>query len=290
MHYLDKSPKGNPVSCLHFESTHELLTTEPESGRYRKLNAVAFEGIKSSSYGADRKWWGESSLDVALTKLRDGWPEGLKRGLLFIERLSFPPKHVPTVRRVIRRGDHGDEVDMQRVYRGDLDTAWSRRVKGPGSMLAKPTVTILCNTGINVSQNSEDLFWTGAVVASMASWLVESGRSVRVLSHQYSKEVSRGVDTYTSVVVKDFTSPLDLEILFGQTALGAMHRYAMFYSLCLRSEYLTYDYMGYPQSTVDYSSPLLGLNNDEVISVNAITSQTAAQRYLDQQHKHFGGV
>ncbi len=298
MHLQDLVIEGKTATVInHFDCMQDLFDAECSDGPYKQMNANYSHGVETREFKSEHisktAWYGVPGLQKAIDCLRDGWPAGKKRGDMHVERLQFPPVRVPTVRRYRKMKEFGDEVDMQRVYSGDLDRAWESRERSAGSMTQSPSVVIMCNTGMRSNQKADDLFWTGAVVCNMARWLVESGRSVRVISHAFAtddlNDRYKNVSYYTSVVVKDFTSPLDEEMLFAHTALGAMHRVAIFKSRCLLGSIRYPDAMGLTAHRIDFESPFVSTGNATEVRINRITSESEARNFIDQQVKLFGG-
>ena len=126
--------------------------------------------------GHGTSWYGGTAAQAA-ERAERGWVEGADEALKRLANLSVP---LPTsVKRKLVREDHGDELDIHAVYRGDLSHAWSSRKRRPvrGSML----VRLVSQSDVNAWVTAEQLFWRGAALIKMADILTAAGYSVEIL-------------------------------------------------------------------------------------------------------------
>lgn len=178
-----------------------------------------------------RGWLGSgiNSLIELKTILADGWDEGVKRAkeirAHFQDELVIAPQIVNRRRRV--RGDHGDEIEMQRVFAGELDTAWSSCKRT--QFVAKPVIKIMTNIGGNSKRTGDDLFYKGVCSAVLTDLLESNGYRVEVIGYQYTARpfAERGTPLYTyqEIVFKRADEPLDFNRLLTCTALSGWYRY-----------------------------------------------------------------
>lgn len=68
---------------------------------------------------------GVSTKQIA-TLIREGWPQGGQVAAVVSDHIRESAPQPKDLRRKLGWSDHGDELDMTRVYRGDLDRAWKR--------------------------------------------------------------------------------------------------------------------------------------------------------------------
>jgi hypothetical protein len=214
----------------HYDSVQALLRVKPsEQNRetytgFQRNRGRSFSGI--SWYGTEGGWDGVERL------LNEGWPEGLRRMEDAVKALV--PSGVATIRRRRKLASFGDNLDIQRVYAGDLDRAWDTTERSPQRGLGRIVVTLLVNLGANANVTSEQLFWKGASAVALAKALEESGRRVRIIGYTcgVNRYEGEGEDDWTvdTVMLKDEAEPLDLERLAVTTGLAGFFRRYLFTS------------------------------------------------------------
>lgn len=161
---------------------------------------------------------GESATNATTRLIRDGWQQGVD-----LMQQVAGAVDVPVPRSVRRRGawmDQGDEVEMQRVWAGDLDRAWRRTVRldSTGPRRVRILVDSIANGGVEANV----MRWRGVAALRLCDVLVEAGYTVQVESVFCGK--SDGHRYRLAVAVKDYSQPLDLPALAATTALPAFFR------------------------------------------------------------------
>jgi hypothetical protein len=152
--------------------------------------------------------------------ISSGWMRGVDLMQQVASSVDLPmPK---SIRRRSVWGDHGDEVDMQRVWQGNLDSAWRRMTKTSG--LGPQRVRILVDAVASGGLSAETMRWRGVAALRLADALTESGYSVQVES---GFEAASPEDYRLRVIVKQYTDPLDLSTLAATTALPGFFRALM---------------------------------------------------------------
>lgn len=119
------------------------------------------------------------------------------------------------------RSDFGDELDIHKVYQGQLDRAWSRTERVV--IDSKHTlVTLFVDIGGNVGVDAVDALWRAVTTTRLVSELEAAGKSVKVVVGGSSSGALTGTGLLTtvSVVVKNYNQPLSLERLAAMTHLG----------------------------------------------------------------------
>lgn len=167
-------------------------------------------------------WYGAPTEHEAAARVTRGWPEGAARVLKALAELDVPAP--VSVRRRLARADQGDEVDIHAVNRGNLETAWTtrRRRHARGST----TVRLIVQLNLLESMQFEQLFWRGAAVVRLADALTAAGYSVEVVGAIASYNVG-GIDDGTflaTVMLKEASTPLDIESLAGTVCNAGFHR------------------------------------------------------------------
>jgi len=294
---------------MHFDSVHELVTQirDPESRPYWFTQASAdqlTENVNEHlSRGNSRDWYTfvEASHDALIDRVTGGWPEGvaqLRRALGAVEVGS----HLMRNARKRTRGRQGDELDIHRVYRGDLERAWStmRPAEKPG---AGKAVTIVCNLGAHSGIEAHELFWRGAVSLHLSETLLSRGHPVQILAAIGGHDIARGpvkrkirlhdapkdvelvrgqIDHDMSVTLKAYQDPIDHGRIASMVCTGAGYRAVSWVSkvmstaLCAR--YIDSGW-GYPKPLA--SPPALQNYDGAVIMVpGSITNEHAAIEFI----------
>ena len=163
---------------------------------------------------------GESSFDCTARLVRDGYPAGIKMIEAVSKKVTAPTPM--SVRRVPRWADNGDDVDMQRIWNGDLDTAW--RTTHRASRRGPQRVRILIDSMANGGLAAKTLCWRGVAALKLADLLTEAGYSVQVESVIQSKDSFSDVRYKLRTIVKDYEQPLDMMTLAATTTLPAFFR------------------------------------------------------------------
>lgn len=160
---------------------------------------------------------GETPTQTTLRLIREGWDEGVR----LMDSVAGSVE-IPTPLSIRRRNvwsDQGDEVEMQRVWQGQLDTAW-RRVAKPLGMGPK-RVRVVIDSIASGGEDEAKMRWRGVAAMKLADALINAGYSVQVESAFKGFD---GEDWVARVIVKEYTSPLDLSSLAATTALPAFFR------------------------------------------------------------------
>lgn len=212
--------RDNGRESVSFDSAAAILDTwraEPVNAKNRAH--WRFHGHKHG--GSD--WIGIDGTPQDVARIAsEGWLEGLQRMRDALRDLGdiTPPQ---SVRRRRVWTDHGDSVDMQRVYAGRSDVAFSRCARV--TRTAPAVVTLVCNTSIGHTHHPDELFWRGAAAAAVSDALTEAGYHVRIVLQNYGKlATTHDPILDLRVILKDERSPLDLSTLCGTLCLPGFTR------------------------------------------------------------------
>lgn len=256
----------------HYDSLTEMMELKPMT----PTNKARIENAET--HGADRSlsWFGiEGGADGVYEAIESGWADGAQSLLRMFGDLP-QVKPCQSVRRVLKRGDHGDEFDIHRLYSGGLDQAWTRRARG--HRVSVKGVTIVCATGASHRISAEDMFWRGVCALSICDTLTQAGYSVEVIgtggvSHA-DKAQSPNVKHQASVTLKSHEQQLDIESLAACLALAGFARTVMFRKLAEAD----YDIAGNFGVTLEPQ----GFADDALIVPASITNRTAAIKWLSE--------
>lgn len=228
------------VGYVTFDSMDEFERDAP--AMYNKRNAMlanhAVYQLNMTSYPDD--WFGVSgwkALD-AMQKIQRGWPEMLVKLRSMLDKLprDIEVAHsvVETRRRKRQRSDHGDTLDMHRVWGGQLDTAWERPMRVPRLNVSQRHASVFINLGARASEG-EDLLWRAAAAMLICDILQRAGRSVEIWCGSVGVEVCEfggPSKVICAMRVKEYTQPLNEEILAAMLTAGFHRTYGFLMRMC----------------------------------------------------------
>jgi hypothetical protein len=154
-------------------------------------------------YGADC----HTGNDV-IAKLRDGWPEGRAKCEAMLSKIDTSNLVPISRKRRLVKTDMGDHLDIQKVYMGELDTAW--QVAKRQSTRGPQHISILANMVCSGAEDSEVLFWRGVAAIALADKLEEAGYNVRLVVGFGGPTGQSDEPTSCRITVKDYGMPLDV--------------------------------------------------------------------------------
>ena len=201
-------------------------------------NANAKHGRADTSFtdrrmSVDPGWHGGlSSTREVSDMLVKGWVDGGERALaLATEITDSLDSDVDEIRRKLVWSDTGDDVDIQRLYTGDWDKAFSSM--RPAKRLGRQHVTIVQQWGGHTNISAEALFWGGAATIAMSDILEDAGYTVEA----WTMSVARQDCGENAIVVLQTKEP-DLPIVPDMLAATIGHA-ATFRTLGFRTRLCT---------------------------------------------------
>lgn len=191
----------------HFDNVAELLAT---------LKVSRFPGndhIHADAEG-ERGWMCSDRPDVTNYKhaiaamAEPKFDAGVKRIETLARKIDVPAPR--SIRRRLTRGDHGDELDMSRVWNGDLENAWTRATRQASQGASRVLVQVF--VGAPSSTKSEQVAWRGVAALALADALEQAGYTVNVEAMRRANLACSGNTARhdISVTVKADGEPLDL--------------------------------------------------------------------------------
>lgn len=194
-----------PLNDGRYESVAEFVhaaTTECSNEGSRGEMCRLIDGDHYDWYGANCR----TGRDV-VEKLKTGWQEGRDKANAMLAGLDTSELNPINRKRRLTKGAEGDELDIQQVYCGNLERAWTtpkrRRLHGPQQ------VTILANMICHGREDADVLFWRGAAAIAVADKLEEAGYVVRIIVG-FGGEHDAGGPVSCRITVKDHGAPLDI--------------------------------------------------------------------------------
>ncbi len=194
------------------ESAPCVAANEPARKAWRRKNNFEWCGLDANA--------GPSPTEATIALARNGWAAGVS--LLSDVPADSDPPAPRTIRRRLKWGDCGDDVDMQRIWAGQLETAWRRPTKAQASGPAR--VRIIVDSIAYGSENAAKMRWRGVAALRLSDALTEAGYSVQVESGFTARGSDASNKYVLRTIVKPYEAPLDLAALAATTALPAFFR------------------------------------------------------------------
>jgi len=169
-------------------------------------------------------------------------------------------QQIKVVKRKVKYTDFGDEIDIHKVYRGEIGTAWRKteRVEIDSKL---HLVTLLVDIGGHWGQDADDSLWRASVVVKIVRDLENAGKSVRVVVGTVSENVTRSNKMVaTSIVVKEYNASLPLERLAAMCNLGFRRTAGFACNYCVEEE--LHDGLGQP-TNISHSNLPWQLKDEE---------------------------
>lgn len=125
------------------------------------------------------------------------------------------------------KSNFGDELDIHKIYQGDLERSWTRTVRDEVDQ-NHHLVTILVDIGANYKVDCSHSLWLGAVTLKIVKELEAAGKSIKIIVGDGGKNTfSNSVkNCTTTMVVKNYNEGL------SHTRLAAMCHLGFFRTFC----------------------------------------------------------
>lgn len=237
---------------------------------------------------SNKGWYGPS-FEHCLDIFESGkWIEGAERLNKLASGLALPK--AKSVRRRRTRGDFGNELDIHRVYSGQLDRAWDKTVRDK-TKTGTRQITIACSVANNVSVDAGAFFWRGAAALKLADSLEDAGYRVQIIAY----EGCRGLDEYreddyyfSAIRLKPFESMLDKTALAASLCLAGFFRIRIFE---LRAKIKEVKFVSQGLGCCEHHIPPaehLDASENAIITIPGdLSSEGEARRWLAEQFKDF---
>jgi hypothetical protein len=268
------NPEGN------HKNEHDSLQHNPALFSKTKENGQ-FKGQQS--------WYGnppKNTVGSFLAFVNKGWPEGVSRMKESLKELNIDG--VTSVKRKARWQSEGDDLNMEKVWSGELDTAWRgmHRARRPAH---GRIITIWCATNARGDLTQAQLFWRGATACILAEALEKAGYSVEIVGFSIAAGVwtsgvthsEDGLLHFHTVTLKRHDEDLDMSRMAALTAHIATHRTITFASRLASKNALTIGLScyGYLPPTMDEAD----------IVIDKVWTKEASQRFLSKMEEKYGG-
>lgn len=230
---MDYVENGDPdMNYLKFVSYKNSRHVEP-SERVPKLGPT----IQSTKDAIDKAVVGDH-------KLYDEYIKGMVSQIGESVDVDETMQKIEKVKRIRTRGAFGDEIDIHRVYRGDLNNAWSRMERSVVSE-SHPLVTILVNVALSWKTSAMDALWTTASIVKIVDDLQKAGKNIQLYFGCAIRDSAEGINKMDiTFCAKRYNEHLNVERASAICNSGFL-RTAGFVGLTSSQHELKYN-MGYP--------------------------------------------
>ena len=222
-HLLCYDSQGEFIDCALAELGQTNDSRTHAWNNEKRGETLAAYRQRHSDGGAS--WYG-LPFRAMLDAVSAGWPEGAERILDEMRGLESIQAPV-SIKRRRTRGDFGDSIDMQAVYRGAIDTAWTRCTKR--STRAPRPVTLVASMQGSGNASPAIFYARGAALLKCADLLTEAGYAVEVVAdYSIEKPFERSTEDTTLThrfPIKSAGQPLDLPRLAAAVALSGFKRH-----------------------------------------------------------------
>lgn len=158
---------------------------KPNFERIKQENPADYSYITRSRDSSPWEWYGhKAGFDGVLKCLDEGWPELVAKAQRMMDGIKLELPDHPTANHVRRRkrrfGDHGDELYMDRVWNGQLETAWSHPSRAEVIKQDAKRVNLFINLSTSWDVVNDDAMWRTALCVLLCDALAKAGRSFEV--------------------------------------------------------------------------------------------------------------
>lgn len=295
--YLQEFPQKGLAVYFYRELADFLADNDPSvsCGISHSDNRMTAKRLDYINWFRTKRGWSPQDWNETERLLKEGWAEGREKGRKALEDLKMA--RLPSLRKKVFWGEQGSQIDMRKVYQGQLNRAWKqlRPVDTDSLKRRGQAVTILVNIGANCGTDADDMFWAGATASWMVEALEESGRTVRVVCYGKSvNNLTSGTckDTAWAIVLKEYGEEVDYNNLWFTTAnAGFFRRYV--FELYGRSPLGTVA-EGLGQSTsisgneFSHEMDMSGEGSEVVIHLGSVFSKNSAIHKIDELKRLVG--
>lgn len=211
----------------------ERVHLKPSKENEQHNVALRFRNDFMEGWGSSREWYG---IDVkkpsqVIEAIQNGYKEGFEAIRAASGHFEIAP--IKSVRRQRIRGDQGDDLDILRVYSGNIDSAWTRTQRANNGGAYGKQITFAVDVGGNCGMNADKMKWRGAYAAALADRYAEAGYSVELYAYAAVNNIGQKNGNGMNVIVKllDSAEPYDLEKLANTISFPGFFRTLIFEAL-----------------------------------------------------------
>lgn len=251
---------GRKFISVHFDSILDLLDYQTPWNK-----SVWDEHVVGGTNNGSFEWLGPTNptshevVEHALKGDHELYNEWLKPMISKLREATGRHRRdyqqmITRTRRVPTWNGFGDELDIHRVYQGQLDKAWRRTIREEAAHETK-LVTLFIQTGGLGMESAKASLWRAAVAILLMEDLVNAGKSVKLVAGAYSDGVTvKGHGVCTSINIKNYNESLSVERLAAMSHLGFFRTFCFGARAC--QPYETSFGLGHSRNMRDQDMPL----------------------------------
>lgn len=224
------------MTTYTYDSISELLTAtnQPYKNDKNKAFTAGNMGGGEGWICGDRK--SISTVAEATAELAKGtFDAGVERLETLAAKMDLPTP--VSVRRRNQRGPEGDELCMDRMRQGDVDTMWTRCVRQTTVSPARVRIGVMISGSCIL--DSKKMAWRGVAALALSRVLDEAGYTSEVVACSRSKlrlaGGALGDDEFVDVVIKSAGAPLDVHAAASMVASSLLFRGIILRHSCVHS-------------------------------------------------------
>lgn len=240
--YNDELLTDNRLLLIKFRSQIDLM----RAARYCPDHNKKVMGYYYNNTDYSNNTYGRNctTAKMARSKVLKPWSYGAEQIQARSDKMLYPlTSKIERERRKLTWDDHGDEIDIDKIYSGGFDTLW-RRAKRQNRLSSIKKAEIFIQMSAAWIQTPESMFNQVATGLALAQYLQRKRVQTRIVAIAYFVKIARETDLLVLLNVKNFNQKASLDELAATTWVGNLRTY-IFYSACLIDRRCN-DYLGYP--------------------------------------------
>ena len=210
---------GDKATVGRYDSGSEFLDALRELSGKKGLDKRYFWQYEASDWMGLTEFAqpGEAAGPATARAMREGYPAGA--ALIDSIGSSLSVDAPTSIKRRMVWSDHGDELNIQAVWNGDLDRAWRRPHRAPS--LAPKRVTVIVDALASGFQGANEMAVKGAAAVKLVDLLSSAGYSTRLVSAWHG---TRNREFLLAVTTKGYADPVDINSLAATIVLPSFFR------------------------------------------------------------------
>lgn len=268
-----------------------------------------FDTHQKNSSEASARGFRTQCRETTRQQLEAGnWDEGGKKLAKYTRQVSDLTEDLlpQGTERKLSYGFDGDDLNTDRLYGGQADTAFESRRRQAGGIV--PVITLFVHYGANCDRSADSLFWPGAVGTVLAHRLEDAGYRVEIYSVQSSvnslvrAEGNTGKKTVEDNIILTKIKSSNQDVRYNNMAAllcnGNTFRnqgFDVLYSEGVPGEFKPHSGLGSSvclnsetgQSLLGTAQDLLGINRDHALCIPDAATSSQAEALLKQSLEKF---
>ena|SRR3990167_210707 len=258
-----------------YNSVSELIEKvwlKPHAKNKKHRRAILLEKNKKGRMG----WYSDkpATPHEMVDRIKNGDTYNLEKIRNLAGKINI--ENIKSLKRKRKKSDQGDDLNIESVYSGNLDRAWSSVGKSQGVAINGKEVTICVNVGGNCNRDASTLIHRGVLGLAMADAYATAGYAVSVYAYFAGENVTvTGHDLSVTLKLTEEGMPFDAEKLSSVLCSPGFFRTLFLATILAVPEKVT-DGMGH----VTYAPPA---PIDGAINISGVWSEYDIQDYLKNQ-------